>query len=332
MEVGEVLGQEALNEVGVTSHDVVDELLDVDGIEESLTDALVVEGSLLGVEHQEGQAEAVLVLNRSAGALDGVNVCVRHGLHDHGSLSHDGGGTSGAVLLDVPVHGVSRGRLGAVVVLVGHEVDGAAVVAVEAGVSPGAGADGGNVHIVGADGSGENLDNGKTALEQALEGELQDEVDGLVINGADGVNERQEGAVGVVGHVELEGVDNVSGDNVGAIGILGAVAQRDLVLGVGNLLRLAGSKGGIGGVVMQVELIETLEDVPGSAEHQSGGAANGRVVGRAVSASSGDGAALSLGKVDLTQASVGSSEDAGGSSAGSEKRTAREREILHGSS
>ena len=30
--------------------------------------------------------------------------------------------------------------------------------------------------------------------------------------------------------------------------------------------------------------------------------------------------------------SVGSSEDAGGSSAGSEKRTAREREILHGSS
>ena len=277
----------------MTSHDVVDELLDVNGIEESLTDALVVEGGLLGVEHQEGQAEAVLVLNRSASALDGVNVCVRHGLHDHGSLSHDGGGTSSAVLLDVPVHGV---------------------------------------HIVGADGSGENLDNGKTALEQALEGELQDEVDGLVINGADGVNERQEGAVGVVGHVELEGVDNVSSNNVGAIGILGAIAQRDLVLSVGNLLRLAGSKGGIGGVVMQVELIEALEDVPGSAEHQSGGAANGRVVGRAVSASSGDGAALSLGKVDLTQASVGSSEDAGGSSAGSEKRTAREREILHGSS
>ena len=230
------------------------------------------------------------------------------------------------------MHGVSRGRLGAVVVLVGHEVDETTVVAVEAGVSPGARADGGNVHIVGADGSRENLDNGKTALEQALEGELQNEIDGLVIYGADGVDERQEGAIGVVGHVELEGVDNVSGYNVGAVGVLGAVAQRYLVLSVGNLLGLAGSKGGIGGVVVQVELIETLEDMPGSAEHQSRGATNGRVVGRAVSASSGDGAALSLGKVDLTQASVGSSEDAGGSSAGSEKRTAREREILHGSS
>ena len=56
--------------MGMPGHGVGDELLNVDGVEEGLTHAVVVEGGLLGVEHQERQVESLGVVDGRTGVRE----------------------------------------------------------------------------------------------------------------------------------------------------------------------------------------------------------------------------------------------------------------------
>lgn len=135
-----VLRKEACNGGCVTVHRVFDELLDVDGVEERLTHAVVVEGLLDGVEHEERQAEALDVVHGGSGGGQLVGVGVGHVLHDLDGAFRKMRGARGVVKQYVPMHVVGGRRLRAVVVGVGLEFDCAAVVAVDALVHPRAGA------------------------------------------------------------------------------------------------------------------------------------------------------------------------------------------------
>ena len=184
----------------------------------------------------------------------------------------------------------------AVVVGVGQEVDLAAVVAIDGVVHPRTRADGLGLQIVLGEALRENLNDGQTTLEQALEGVLQREGDGGVVLLVNGVDEGKECTVSGVGHVKLERVHNVSSGNSGAVGELSTVAKSNFILGFGNLDRLVGSQGIVGLVGVQIEVVQALENMPGSSKHQSRAVANGVHVGRRVSASAGQRAALSRGR------------------------------------
>ena len=172
------------------------------------------------------------------------------------------------------MHLVGRSGVLAVVVRVRHELDGAAVVAVDGVVHPRAGTDRLRLQIILGQRGGEHLDHAQTALQQAVEGVLQREGDGLVVLRRHRVDEFEEGAVGGVGHVLLERVHHVGGGDVRAVGELGTVAQGNLVLGVGDLRGLAGGKRVIGLVGVQIEVVQALEHMPRGGQHQRGAVAD----------------------------------------------------------
>ena len=288
-----VLGQEAGNFARMTSHLVADELVNVDSVEECLTNAIVVEGSLQRVEHKERLVEALDVLNGSASSGKLVGVGVGNVLHNLNRGLLQRGGTGGFVELDEPLHLVGGSLMLAVVVGVGQEVNLAAVVAIDGVVHPRARADGLGLQIVLGEALRENLNDGQTTLEQALEGVLQREGNSGVVLLGNGIDEGKERTVGGVGHVELERVHDVGSGNSGAVGELSAVAKSNFVLSVGDLDRLVSSQGIVGLVGVQVEVIQALENMPGGSKHQSRAVANGVHVGGRVRASAGQRAALS---------------------------------------
>ena len=289
----EALGQEALQSSSHASHLVGDKLLDVDCIEEGLADAVVVEGLLHGVEHQEGQGEGVQGLSSGAGLLDEVDVGSGDALHDLCGCLGEVLGASGLVGDDVPVHGSGGCGVRAVVVGVGLEVDGSAGVEVAGLDDPGAGAqEGALVQILLRGALGEHAAGGQAALEQGLCGVLEHNADAVALLG-DLVDEAQEGSVESVLHLDLDGVDDVCRGDVGAVRELGTLAQGDVVLGLGDLLGLARSQCRVGLVGVVVEVVESLAGVAVSCHDSCSADANGGVgVGGGVADGCGQGTTL----------------------------------------
>ena len=87
--------------------------------------------------------------------------------------------------------------------------------------------------------------------------------DGVVVLGFDGVDEGEELTVDrLFGGGALVGGHEVGGGHGGTVGELRAVAQLDLVFGVGDLLRVTGGQRGADGVVGHVETVQAFEDLP----------------------------------------------------------------------
>ena len=101
----------------------VNQLLLVDSLDERAAHLGLVEGSLLGVEHQEGVAVAGLGLDVPASALKLILCGGGHSLH-HVDRATDGGGQTRRVILEgLPLEGGDGRGLVAVVVLVGNSGD-----------------------------------------------------------------------------------------------------------------------------------------------------------------------------------------------------------------
>ena len=303
-----MVGRVVLRQVGrerlrLAAELVGDELVVVDGVEEGLTDALVVEGRLLAVEHEEADAVAADAVDRDAGVHELVAVGERDVLASDSGAFLKGGHASGVVDADEPLHGVSVCRLCAVVVGVRREVELAAVLAVALAEGPSARPDRRGRHgFLGDFACREHTAQGQALFEQAVAvdrriGELEGNRGGVL--GGHFVDEGEHVLVSCVGLVGLDHGDDVVGGHFGAVGVLGTLAKRDLVLGVGNLRRLAGCEGGFGLAAEVVELIEALEAVLDCGEHEGRACADGVVVGVLVAASSDDGATTLGGAVGL---------------------------------
>ena len=83
---------------------------------------------------------------------------------------------------------------------------------------------------------------------------------------------------------EFSAPNHVGGGHVAAVGELGALAQGDLVLGVGDLDGLTGCQRVVDLVGVQVKVVEAFEHVPGRSKHERGAVADGIHVGGRVGA------------------------------------------------
>lgn len=215
-----VVGRVVLRQVGgqrlsVAAQLVLDQLVVIDGVMEGLTDALVVEGLLLAVEHQEADAVAVDAVDGDACADQLVDVGERDVLAGDGGTLLQGGHASGVVNAHEPLHGVGGSRLRAVVLGVGDEVQLAAILAVALAEGPctGAGRRGGH-GLLGDLGSWEDAAQGQALFELLVavdERVGQREGHGGVVLGGNGLDEGQHVLVGGVGLVGLDNGHDVGG-------------------------------------------------------------------------------------------------------------------------
>ena len=253
------LGQEGGRLDGLALERGADQLLLVDGLDDRAANLGLVEGGLLRVEHQEGVAVAGLGLNVPASALELILRGGGNGFHDVDRAA-DGGGEAGGVILEgLPLEGGDLRGLVAGVVLVGNSGD---LGRRDVLVLVGAGADRLRLERVFVHRGGDNADIDE-ALLQGSEGVLELERDGVIVLGFDGVDEGEELTVDrLLGGGALVGSDEVGGGHGGTVGELRTVAQLDLVLGVGDLLRVTGGQRGADRVVGHVETVQALEDLP----------------------------------------------------------------------
>ena len=297
MIIGEALGQVAAGSGGKTGEGVADHLLGVERIHDSLTDLDVVPRLLGDVEHDEAGAETLNVIDLAAGALELVDGVSGNELHNERGALLLSGNASGGVGQDAVLDLLILGSILTVVLGVGNQGD---LGIGDRVVHPGAGADRllGAI-LLGLGGRG-NADDGKTILEQREVGDLGLDRHGagvLSLDGLEGLEERSigsgSGASGVGGN------DIVSGD-LGAIGELGALADGNLESGVVHRLGVVGGELVEGAVVVVIDAVEALDDVPVSTQAHSGAGAGGVEAGRSVSGTSGDHAAATVGGIGGT--------------------------------
>ena len=177
----------------------------------------------------------------------------------------------------------------AVVLGVGNHVDGGVGDGL---IHPGAGADGLGGHVLLGGRSGDDADDRQTLLQQGEVGNGGLDGNGgvvLLLDGGDGGQHRDVDVA--LGGSADEGLDDVVSGHGVAIGELGAVAQGDLIGGVVDLLGVAGGQLVVDAVVMEVQAVQTLDDVPVGAACKSGGGARRIEVGGGVGGACGDGAA-----------------------------------------
>ena len=285
MIVGEALGQVAAGSGGKAGEGVADHLLGVERIHDSLADLDVVPRLLGDVEHDEAGAETLNVIDLAAGALELVDGVSGNELHNERGALLLSGNASGGVGQDAVLDLLILGSILTVVLGVGNQGD---LGIGDRVVHPGAGADRllGAI-LLGLGGRG-NADDGQTILEQGEVGDLGLDRHGAGVLGLDGLEGLEERSIGSgSGASGVGGNDIVSGD-LGAIGKLGALADGDLESGVVHRLGIVGGELVEGAVVVVIDAVEALDDVPVSTQAHSGAGAGGIEAGRSVSGTSGD--------------------------------------------
>ncbi len=166
-----MVGRVVLRQVGgqrlssVAAQLVLDQLVVIDGVMEGLTDALVVEGLLLAVEHQEADAVAVDAVDGDACADQLVDVGERDVLAGDGGTLLQGRSRERCCQRARATAWRRRKPASAVVLGVGDEVQLAAILAVALAEGPctGAGRRGGH-GLLGDLGSWEDAAQGTGAL------------------------------------------------------------------------------------------------------------------------------------------------------------------------
>ena len=264
----EALGHEAGDHVGLAGQLVLDHALGVDRIEHGLTHALVVERLLLGVEHDERLIEAIHRLDVGAGGLQGVERLGGDVLHDVALAVLHGGDAGGVIHIHVPHHvGDLRGEF-AVVIFVLVELH---LLIGDLDVLPRTGADRHLLEVRVAL-TGRNDVYQRHALLEQGERVLELEVNLVVALRGDRVNEREHRSVNAAGrHDALErGLDVVGGHGV-TVRELGAIADRDDVFGVGDLLRFAGGQAGDQRIVGHLQRVQRLGHMPVAGHRQGHG-------------------------------------------------------------
>ena len=325
MIIGEALGQVAAGSGGKAGEGVGDHLLGVERVHDGLTDLDVVPRLLGDVEHDEAGTETLNVIDLAASALELVDGVSGDELHNERGALLLSGNASGGVGQDAVLDLLILGSILTVVLGVGNQGD---LGIGDRVVHPGAGADRllGAI-LLGLGGRG-NADDGKTILEQREVGDLGLDRHGagvLSLDGLEGLEERSigsgSGASGVGGN------DIVSGD-LGAIGELGALADGNLESGVVHRLGVVGGELVEGAVVVVIDAVEALDDVPVSTQAHSGAGAGGVEAGRSVSGTSGDHAAATVGGIGGagSGARIGAATAAGETKAGDSSDAASEAE------
>ena len=208
-------------------------------------------------------------------------------------------------------------------------------------VHPGAGADRGLGQVLVGEARREDAHGGEALLEQGEVRVVGLDGDGGVVGGLNGGDRREERGVGGVLVDARKGGRDVLGGHRVAVGELGALTDGDGVGGLVDLLRVAGGELGEGGVVVVVDAVEALEDVPVGTEAEGGRRGDRAVVGRSVRGARGDGAAtagrsgvVAGGSVVATAATGGQAEQARNRGTTQERATRHGavKELLHGSS
>ena len=297
MIVREALGQVAAGSGGEAGEGVADHLLGVERVHNGLTDLDVVPRLLGNVEHNEAGAEALNVVDLAASALELVDGVSGDELHDERGAFLLSGDASGGVGQDAVLDLLVLGSILTVVLGVGNQGDlgiGDRVVHPRAGADRLLGA-----ILLGLGGRG-NADDGQTILEQGEVGDLGLDRHGAGVLGLDGLEGLEERSIGSgSGASGVGGNDIVSGD-LGAIGELGALADGDLESGVVHRLGIVGGELVEGAVVVVIDAVEALDDMPVSAQAHGGAGAGGIEAGRSVSGTGGDHAAATVGGIGGT--------------------------------
>ena len=297
MIVGEALGQVAAGSGGKAGEGVADHLLGVERIHDSLTDLDVVPRLLGDVEHDEAGAETLDVVDLAASALELVDGVSGDELHNERGALLLSGNASGGVGQDAVLNLLILGSILTVVLGVGNQGD---LGIGDRVVHPGAGADRllGAI-LLGLGGRG-NADDGKTILEQREVGDLGLDRYSAGILGLDGLEGLEERSIGSGSSASGVGSDDVVSSDLGTIGELGALADGDLEGSVVHGLGIVGGELVEGAVVVVIDAVETLDDVPVSTQAHSGAGAGGIEAGRSVSGTSGNHTAATVGGIGGT--------------------------------
>ena len=291
MIVGEALGQVAAGSGGKAGEGVGDHLLGVERVHDGLTDLDVVPRLLGDVEHDEAGAETLNVIDLAAGALELVDGISGNELHNERGALLLSGNASGGVGQDAVLDLLILGSILTVVLGVGNQGD---LGIGDRVVHPGAGADRllGAI-LLGLGGRG-NADDGQTILEQGEVGNLSLDRHGAGVLSLDGLEGLEERSIGSGSGASGVGSDDVVSSDLGTIGELGTLADGDLESGVVHRLGIVGGELVEGAVVVVIDAVKALDDMPVSAQANSGAGAGGVEAGRSVSGTSGNHAAATV--------------------------------------
>ena len=271
----EVIGQKGRGRPRVARHVRADERVDVDGVQQCLAHAHVVERRLLAVEHQEGEVEPRHPFHRGARAGKLLGAHDRGGLHDHDVFVDKLVGAARIVQQHRPFHALAGGWPRAGVAVVRREGDAAPVGGVDGLVAPRTRADGFACQLLVGDRRREHADEGQALLQHRAHGGVQLEAHRALVGRRYCRDEREERAVQVALAVALEGVHDIGGGERRAVGEDGALAQGHLVFQVVYLNGRVGCQAALGPIGVHVQLVEPLEDVPAGREKDAGARADG---------------------------------------------------------
>ena len=185
------------------------------------------------------------------------------------------------------------GHLGAVVLVVGLELNSATLIVIASSDLPRTrGREDTLVKVSSIGSSREHTAQSQALLQQTLGRIVRDNLNTL-IGGLNFLDEQQEGLIGVVCHFDFNGVLHVGRGNRRAVVVLSVGAQVNGVFGIGNLNRVACSQSSVRSVAISViKIVQSLAAVAVSSHNGSSAYANGSVsIGGRVSNTSGDGTA-----------------------------------------